>query len=135
MSRRARCARWEQRLTLGASWTGARRVHQDPVDRCSRATASAHRGARRDGPPVAGLGLATRDLAYVVAVNPTTSGYPVDAMPTAAAYSVRGRPPRPRYNAARATNGVAGRGYGGSSGNGVQVGGVDGPMSRVVSLW
>jgi SRSO17 transposase len=43
------------------------------------------------------LGLQQRDLHYVVAVKPTTSAYPADAVPTAPAYSGRGRPPKPRY--------------------------------------
>ena len=43
------------------------------------------------------LGLEQRGLPYVVAVKGTTSAYPVDAVPTAPAYSGRGRPPKPRY--------------------------------------
>ena len=43
------------------------------------------------------LGLQQRGLPYVVAVKGTTSAYPVDAIPTAPAYSGRGRPPKPRY--------------------------------------
>ena len=43
------------------------------------------------------LGLEQRGLPYVVAVKATTSAYPVDAVPTAPAYSGRGRPPKPRY--------------------------------------
>jgi SRSO17 transposase len=43
------------------------------------------------------LGLADRGLGYVVAVKPTTSAYPLDAVPTAPAYAGRGRPPTPRY--------------------------------------
>jgi SRSO17 transposase len=43
------------------------------------------------------LGLEQRGLPYVVAVKGTTSAYPVDAVPTAPAYSGRGRPPTPRY--------------------------------------
>ncbi len=43
------------------------------------------------------LGLQARDLPYVVAVKPTTSAYPADAVPVTAAYSGRGRPPTPRY--------------------------------------
>ena len=43
------------------------------------------------------LGLQQRGLPYVVAVKGTTSAYPVDAAPTAPAYSGRGRPPKPRY--------------------------------------
>lgn len=43
------------------------------------------------------LGLAERGLGYVVAVKPTTSAYPVDAVPTAPTYAGRGRPPTPRY--------------------------------------
>jgi hypothetical protein len=43
------------------------------------------------------LGLQQRGLPYVVAVKGTTSAYPVDAVPTAPAYSGRGRPPKPGY--------------------------------------
>src|SRR4051794_29246398 len=43
------------------------------------------------------LGLAARDLSYVVAVKGTTSAYPADAVPTAPSYPGRGRPPTPRY--------------------------------------
>ena len=43
------------------------------------------------------LGLQQRGLPYVVAVKGTTSAYPADAVPTAPAYSGRGRPPKPRY--------------------------------------
>jgi SRSO17 transposase len=43
------------------------------------------------------LGLAARDLCYVVAVKATTSAYPADAGPTAPPYAGRGRPPTPRY--------------------------------------
>ncbi len=43
------------------------------------------------------LGLQQRGLPYVVAVKPTTSAYPADAVPTAPPYSGRGRPPTPRY--------------------------------------
>jgi SRSO17 transposase len=43
------------------------------------------------------LGLEQRGLPYVVAVKAATSAYPVDAVPTAPAYSGRGRPPKPRY--------------------------------------
>jgi SRSO17 transposase len=43
------------------------------------------------------LGLAERGLGYVVAVKPTTSAYPIDAVPTAPPYGGRGRPPSPRY--------------------------------------
>ena len=43
------------------------------------------------------LGLAARDLPYVVAVKPTTSAYPAAALPTTAVYCGRGRPPTPRY--------------------------------------
>jgi SRSO17 transposase len=43
------------------------------------------------------LGLAARDLPYVVAVKPTTSAYPAAALPTTAGYGGRGRPPTPRY--------------------------------------
>jgi SRSO17 transposase len=41
------------------------------------------------------LGLDERGYAYVVAVTPTASAYPVDALPQAPPY--RGRPPVPRY--------------------------------------
>jgi SRSO17 transposase len=43
------------------------------------------------------LGLHERGLGYVVAVKPTTSAYPADAVPTAPTYTGRGRPPLPRY--------------------------------------
>lgn len=43
------------------------------------------------------LGLAARDLTYVVAVKATTSAYPADAAPSAPPYAGRGRPPAPRY--------------------------------------
>jgi len=43
------------------------------------------------------LGLQARGLPYVVAVKPTTSAYPGDAVPATAAYCGRGRPPTPRY--------------------------------------
>jgi SRSO17 transposase len=43
------------------------------------------------------LGLTARGLTYVVAVKPTTSAYPADAVPVAPPYSGRGRPPVPRY--------------------------------------
>jgi SRSO17 transposase len=43
------------------------------------------------------LGLEQRGLRYVVAVKATTSAYPADTVPTAPAYSGRGRPPKPRY--------------------------------------
>jgi SRSO17 transposase len=43
------------------------------------------------------LGLTDRGLAYVVAVKPTTSAYPAGAVPVAAPYAGRGRPPVPRY--------------------------------------
>jgi len=43
------------------------------------------------------LALAERGLSYVVAVKPTTSAYPADAMPIMAPYAGRGRPPVPRY--------------------------------------
>jgi len=43
------------------------------------------------------LGLTARGLSYVVAVKPTTSAYPADAVPIAPAYTGRGRPPVPRY--------------------------------------
>ena len=43
------------------------------------------------------LGLEQRGLHYVVAVKGSTSAYSVDSVPTAPAYSGRGRPPKPRY--------------------------------------
>ena len=43
------------------------------------------------------LGLAARDLSYVVAVKAATSAYPADAAPSAPPYAGRGRPPTPRY--------------------------------------
>jgi len=43
------------------------------------------------------LGLEQRGLHHVVAVKGTTSAYPADTVPTAPAYSGRGRPPKPRY--------------------------------------
>ena len=43
------------------------------------------------------LGLQARGLPYVVAVKPTTSAYPADAVPVREAYCGRGRPPAPRY--------------------------------------
>jgi SRSO17 transposase len=43
------------------------------------------------------LGLDERGLPYVVAVKPTTSAYPAEAVPTAPPYHGRGRPPIPRY--------------------------------------
>jgi SRSO17 transposase len=43
------------------------------------------------------LGLTARGLSYVVAVKPTTSAYSADAVPVAAPYAGRGRPPVPRY--------------------------------------
>jgi SRSO17 transposase len=43
------------------------------------------------------LGLAARDLPYVVAVKGSTSAYPADVVPTAPSYPGRGRPPTPRY--------------------------------------
>ena len=46
------------------------------------------------------LGLAERGLHYIVAVKPTTSAYPVDAVPVAPPYTGRGRPPVPRYREA-----------------------------------
>ena len=47
-----------------------------------------HRVPRRPG---------TAGPAYVVAVKGSTSAYPAAAVPTAPAYSGRGRPPKPRY--------------------------------------
>jgi SRSO17 transposase len=43
------------------------------------------------------LGLAARDLPYVVAVKGSTSAYPADVAPAAPPYTGRGRPPTPRY--------------------------------------
>jgi SRSO17 transposase len=43
------------------------------------------------------LGLTERGLEYVLAVKPTTSAYPGDAVPEQPAYSGRGRPPALRY--------------------------------------
>lgn len=43
------------------------------------------------------LGLEDRGLPYVVAVKGTTSTYPADAVPAAAPYAGRGRPPVARY--------------------------------------
>jgi SRSO17 transposase len=43
------------------------------------------------------LGLAEREIPYVVAVKHTTTAYPATARPAQAAYSGQGRPPRPRY--------------------------------------
>jgi len=43
------------------------------------------------------LGLQDRGLSYVVAVKGTTSAYPADAVPAAAPYAGRGRPPVARY--------------------------------------
>ena len=43
------------------------------------------------------LGLTDRGLRYVVAVKPTTSAHPGDAVPTRPPYQGRGRPPTPRY--------------------------------------
>ncbi|BDB59761.1 DDE transposase [Rhodococcus sp. RDE2] len=42
-------------------------------------------------------GLTDRDLVYVVAVKGATLAHPADAVPAAAAYSGRGRPPTRRY--------------------------------------
>ena len=43
------------------------------------------------------LGLEQRGLRFVVAVKGSTSAYSADSVPTAPAYSGRGRPPKPRY--------------------------------------
>jgi SRSO17 transposase len=43
------------------------------------------------------LGLTERGLPYAVAVKPTTSAYPAEAVPTAPPYTGRGRPSKPRY--------------------------------------
>jgi SRSO17 transposase len=42
-------------------------------------------------------GLDQRSIPYVLAVKATTSAHPGDAVPVTAAYSGRGRPPRPGY--------------------------------------
>jgi SRSO17 transposase len=42
-------------------------------------------------------GLEDRGLEYAVAVSPTLSAHPADAVPTAPPYSGRGRPPVPKY--------------------------------------
>jgi SRSO17 transposase len=43
------------------------------------------------------LGLEERGYTYVVAVKPSLTAYPADALPRTAAYGGRGRPPVPRY--------------------------------------
>jgi SRSO17 transposase len=43
------------------------------------------------------LALAERGLCYVVEVDPTATAHPGDAVPTTAASTGRGRPPRPAY--------------------------------------
>lgn len=43
------------------------------------------------------LALQERDIDYVVAVKGSTSAYTADAVPVTAAYTGRGRPPRPGY--------------------------------------
>ncbi len=43
------------------------------------------------------LGLAERGLSYVLEVDPTATAYPAHAVPAAATYTGRGRPPRPAY--------------------------------------
>jgi len=43
------------------------------------------------------LGLDQRGLGYMVAVKPTTSAHPADAVPTQPPYGGRGRPPVSRY--------------------------------------
>jgi SRSO17 transposase len=43
------------------------------------------------------LGLSERDLSYVVQVDPDATAYPADAVPVTAAYTGRGRPPKPAY--------------------------------------
>ena len=43
------------------------------------------------------LGLAERGLSYVVQVDPTATAQPADAVPVTAAYTGRGRPPKPAY--------------------------------------
>jgi SRSO17 transposase len=43
------------------------------------------------------LGLAKRGLCYAVEVDPTATAHPGEAIPVAAAYTGRGRPPKPAY--------------------------------------
>jgi uncharacterized protein YjbI with pentapeptide repeats len=43
------------------------------------------------------LGLAERDLSYVVQVDPSATAQPAHAVPVTAAYLGRGRPPKPAY--------------------------------------
>jgi SRSO17 transposase len=43
------------------------------------------------------LGLIARGLSYVVQVDPTATAQPGDAVPVTAAYTGRGRPPKPAY--------------------------------------
>jgi SRSO17 transposase len=43
------------------------------------------------------LGLAERGLSYVVQVDPDATAQPADAVPVTAAYTGRGRPPKPGY--------------------------------------
>jgi SRSO17 transposase len=43
------------------------------------------------------LGLAERGLHYVVQIDPDATAHPGDAVPVTAAYTGRGRPPRPAY--------------------------------------
>lgn len=43
------------------------------------------------------LGLTERGLVYVLAVTPTATAYPAQAVPTTAAWVGNGRPPGPRY--------------------------------------
>jgi SRSO17 transposase len=43
------------------------------------------------------LGLCGRGLSYVLQVDPTATAQPADAVPVAAAYAGRGRPPKPAY--------------------------------------
>jgi SRSO17 transposase len=43
------------------------------------------------------LGLTDRDLAYVLAVSPTATAHPGDAVPVTPAWAGNGRPPGPRY--------------------------------------
>jgi SRSO17 transposase len=49
------------------------------------------------------LGLDQRDLPYVVAVDPTATAYPADAVPQPQPYTGRGRPPKPVYPTPPAT--------------------------------
>jgi len=52
------------------------------------------------------LGLEPRGYSYVVAVKPTLSAHPADALPQRAAYGGRGRPPVPGYRQEPSTLGT-----------------------------